>query len=204
MDDVSGVEERPQNRREWRGALQSLALPALLIAAIVVTLYVLQERNDDRGTPRDDAYGIVELPAERNPSGRAPQAHPGRAAPDFVLETIEGEQVRLSDLQGRAVLLYFFATWCTQCRRDMADLVATSLVEDGSDTLVLAVNVQEAPEVVEAFARDFGVTFQVLIDRTGEVAAVWDIDGPEDGLPDAWRLSPEGVVERRVVVATSE
>ena len=198
IDEDSGVEERPQNRREWRGALQSLAVPALLVATIVGTLYVLQQRDDDGATPRDDAYGIVELPAERNPTGRSPRAEPGRAAPDFMLETFDGEALRLSDLQGQSVLVYFFATWCERCRSDLPKLVAMALAKEASDVEVVGVNVQEAPEVVAAFVRDFGITFPVLIDRSGEVASAWDIDGPEDGLPDAWRISPDGIVERRV------
>jgi len=35
----------------------------------------------------------------------------GQKAPDFMLTTAEGEQVTLASLQGRPVVLYFYATW---------------------------------------------------------------------------------------------
>ena len=44
----------------------------------------------------------------------------GQLAPDFVVTTIEGNQVRLSQFreENKPVLLYFWATWCPFCRRD--------------------------------------------------------------------------------------
>ena len=67
IDEVSGVEERPQNRREWRGALNSLVLPLLIVVTIVgVLLYVEQQR--DSGAQTEDGLGIVAFPPGLNAS----------------------------------------------------------------------------------------------------------------------------------------
>jgi thiol-disulfide isomerase/thioredoxin len=36
-------------------------------------------------------------------------------APDFRLNTLDGQQVQLSDYRGKVVLIHFWATWCEPC-----------------------------------------------------------------------------------------
>ena len=73
LDEVSGVEERPQNRREWSGALRSIVLPLLLVATIVGGLYYVEQRRGGGGRAADGT-GVVELPAEKNTTGRSPSS----------------------------------------------------------------------------------------------------------------------------------
>lgn len=194
IDPDSGVEERPQNRREWRGALRSLALPALIVATIVGGLYYLERRGDDGGAA---GGGVVELPAERNATGRGPSTEIGRAAPDFNLKTLDGGELRFSDLQGQPVLVNFWATWCRECREEMPEIVR-AYEERGDEFAVVAVNLQENEGQVREFADDFGMEFPVVIDKTGQVAKAWRIGGPVEGLPATYFIDERGVVRSRV------
>ena len=47
---------------------------------------------------------------------------PGEIAPDFEITDFEGNKIRLSELQGKAVLLYFWATWCSPCVKQTPEL----------------------------------------------------------------------------------
>ena len=101
IDEESGVEERPQNRREWSGALRSLVLPLLIVATIVGGLFYLERRDSGGSAASADGLGIVTLPAAKNATGQSPSSDVGRAAPDFVLQRLDGTTLRLSDLQGK-------------------------------------------------------------------------------------------------------
>src|SRR5690625_4184045 len=66
----------------------------------------------------------VELTSSETESGAETEVglEEGNQAPDFELETIDGETVRLSELRGEKILLNFWATWCPPCRAEMPDM----------------------------------------------------------------------------------
>jgi peroxiredoxin len=202
-DEVSGVEERPQNRREWSGAARSLVLPVLIVATIVgVLLYI--ERARDSGTASSGEFGIVELPAGANPTGQPPATDVGRAAPDFLLESPDGERVRLSDYRGRPLLVNFWASWCTPCRQEMPEIVRAHGEHAGDGLVVIAVDLQEDAGTVRTFADEFGMRFPIAIDRTGEVGDAWRIGGPVEGIPSSYFIDADGIVRARIFGPLSE
>ena len=195
VDEVSGVEERPQNRREWSGVLRSLVLPLLVVATIVGALFYFERR--DAGAPADSGgYGIVNLPEGANTTGRSPSTDAGRVAPDFVLQKPDGSSLRLSDLRGKPVLVNFWASWCTPCRQEMPEIVKAADARGGAVTVV-AVDLQESNDAVQSFAREFGMKFPIVIDRTGGVADAWRIGGPVQGIPSSYFIDKDGVVQAR-------
>jgi peroxiredoxin len=196
LDEVSGVEERPQNRREWSGALRSLILPLLLVATIVGGLYYIEQRRGG-GAATADGTGTVTLPADKNTTGRPPSTDIGRAAPDFVLHTADGSTLRLSDLQGKPVLVNFWASWCTPCRQEMPEIVRAYDTQKSGAFAVVAVDLQENSDAVRSFAQEFGMTFPIVIDRNGGIGDSWHIGGPIQGIPSSYFLDASGVVQAR-------
>src|SRR5699024_11352375 len=74
--------------------------------------------------------------------------------------------MKLSDFQGKKVLLNFWASWCGPCRAEMPDM--QKYYEGYSDEVeIVAVNVRSTErndEVVVEFLVGYGATFVVLID----------------------------------------
>ncbi|NQT27060.1 TlpA family protein disulfide reductase [candidate division KSB1 bacterium] len=49
----------------------------------------------------------------------------GQVAPNFTVQTLDGETIQISDLKGKVVLLNFFATWCGPCNEELPELEKT-------------------------------------------------------------------------------
>ncbi|HLF71736.1 MAG TPA: TlpA disulfide reductase family protein [Dehalococcoidia bacterium] len=198
-DTPSELDSRPQAHREWSGYLRSLVLPIALVVAIVGGLLLWESRGSDSGA--EAGFGTVELPAAKNTTGQSPSPTTGRAAPDFLLRTLDGETVRLSDLQGRPVLVNFWASWCAPCRQEMPDIIDAYEAHSAEGFVVVGVNLREADSRVQVFVDDYGVPFPVGLDRNGEVARTWRIGGPTQGLPSSYFIDRQGIV-RKVVYGT--
>ncbi len=191
------VDERPQRRREWSGWVRSIVLPFVIVAAIVAGLWYFQNRDSSPSVAGTGEFGTVELPAAKNVTGKSPSGQKGRAAPDFILERVGGDggALRLSDLQGRPVLVNFWATWCPPCRDEIPEIVRAYEAHKGEGLVVVAVDLQEADETVRDFAEEFGMTFPIVVDRTGEVAQTWHVGGPIRGIPSSYFVDASGVIQ---------
>jgi peroxiredoxin len=192
----SELDARPQSRREWHGWLRSVVLPLGLVVLIVAGLLYFQSNRG--GGAKDDGFGVVELPAAKNGTPKAKAAEEVRAAPDFLLRSMDGDPVRLSDMQGHPLVVNFFASWCAPCRTETPDLIDLYEQHQSEGLELLAVNLREAEQPVSSFADEFGVPYPVLLDRDGQVARTWRIGGPNSGIPSTYFIDEQGVV-RKVV-----
>lgn len=186
QEDAAPSVEQDGRRWNWRGILRWVVLPVALVVAIVGGLAYI-ERAD---APGSGAGGIVALPPDKNPTDKDPSPQVGRAAPDFLLETADGGMERLSDHQGHAVLVNFWASWCKECREEMPELVkAFSLYRD-QGFVILGVDVQESDSTVRRFAEEFGMEFPIPMDRDGEVARAYRTTG----VPETFFIDRTGVI----------
>src|SRR5699024_8149677 len=99
----------------------------------------------------------------------------GNIAPDFQLETLDGETVKLSDLRGEKVMVNFWATWCPPCRAEMPDM---QKFHENTDVNILAVNLIDTEsnrDNVPEFLDELGLTFPVLLDEESEIATEYKI-----------------------------
>lgn len=124
----------------------------------------------------------------------------GSTAPNFTLRDIHGEQIALADTRGKKVLINFWATWCGPCQLEMPFLQALYEAHP-DDVVILAVNFDEPPEAVAAFANDFGLEFPILLDPGAIVQEVYEIRA----YPSTYFVDEEGVIRAvRIGVLTED
>ncbi|QHJ69880.1 peroxiredoxin family protein [Planococcus halotolerans] len=114
----------------------------------------------------------------------------GQTAPDFTLETLDGEQARLSDFRGKTVFVNFWATWCPPCRAEMPDM---QKLYDNEDIEILAINLtdtEKSEDGVASFVEEMGLTFPVLMDTEGEISSAYNVKA----YPTSYMVDAEGKI----------
>jgi thiol-disulfide isomerase/thioredoxin len=110
-------------------------------------------------------------------------------APDFELQTLDGQSVKISDLRGRVILINFWATWCEPCRQEMP-LLQESADRYGEKLAVLAVNNDEAPEIIRSFIDELELRLPALLDPGAKVTQLYRVRG----FPTSVFVDSQGVV----------
>jgi len=94
----------------------------------------------------------------------------GEMAPDFTLKLLSGDRFHLQDHRGKIVILDFWATWCGPCMQAMPQLEKVSHEFVNQNVMLLAVNLEEAPERIRATLERLKLDPQVALDIDGAVA----------------------------------
>jgi len=99
----------------------------------------------------------------------------GAPAPDFTLSGLSGPNLRLSEYQGRVVMINFWATWCGPCRQEMPALQTIYQRYEPAGFTLLGVNVDAEPDGARRMAEEMGVSFPLLFDASKEVSKLYDV-----------------------------
>ena len=85
-------------------------------------------------------------------------------APQFTLKDLNGRTVRLSDYQGKVVLINFWATWCPPCRAEMPDLVRLQREHARQGLQIIGITYPpERRARVRRFARSVKVNYPIIL-----------------------------------------
>ena len=149
------------------------------------------------------ALGLLTLPLLRgggqeqikptSPAARAEGAScdaEGRAKLDFVLKNEHNVPVKLADYKGKVVLVNFWATWCGPCKEEIPDFVKIYDQYKDKGFVILGVSVDDSPEQLQAFMKEYGMNYPVL-QMTPEFE---DAFGPFYGYPTSFVVARDGTI----------
>ena len=123
-----------------------------------------------------------------------------RTAPDFEIETFDGEKLVLSDLEGKVVVLNFWASWCPPCRWEMPFFETMWNEYRDRDVVFVGVAMSDTLEEAKGFADDTGVTYPIGLDQTNEIVRAYEVRS----LPTTFFIDKDGQIQRRLTSAANE
>ena len=167
-----------------------LSFGILTVLILLLAINVLKDNKVNEVTLTYSAHtanGIeekVEVSSER------------KAAQDFTLTTLQGEQVTLSNYKGKIVILNFWTSWCGPCKEEMPYM--QSFFEKHPEIAILAVNLTSMDlgmDAVKQFVQDAGLTFPILLDKTDVVGQQYNILT----IPTSYIIDQEGKIFKEVI-----
>jgi cytochrome c biogenesis protein CcmG, thiol:disulfide interchange protein DsbE len=122
----------------------------------------------------------------------------GKEAPDFTLETLEGETISLDALEGRPVVINFWSTWCVPCKQEHP------LLQQAPDlypeVTFLGVLYQDEPRKARAYLARDPVDYEQLVDPGSKVAIAFGVTG----VPETFFIAPDGTITHKVARALTD
>ncbi len=112
----------------------------------------------------------------------------GQEAPDFEVTLLDGQEILLSELRGKTVLLNFWFVNCRPCREEMP--IFNEVAELRDDVVILAVDYRDSVAEIQPFVDELGLTFPIGLDPNGSLSALYRVIF----YPTTYIINPEGVI----------
>lgn len=160
-----------------------IAAAAAALALALVTVPAMLNGSGDEPPASSDAPG-------GGPSCKAAQ---GKAKLDFKLKDMNGATVNLADFKGKVVLLNFWATWCGPCKVEIPEFVRAYEANKDKGFVVLGVSIDDTPEQLREFAKQYKVTYPMLLNQEN----IEEAYGPIYGVPVSIFIGRDGLICRK-------
>ena len=130
--------------------------------------------------------------AAEEPGGRAilQPVSERKPAPEFLLQDSAGKSVSIQKLRGKVVLLDFWATWCTGCKKEIPWFAEFQKKYGSRGFVVVGVSMDDAGwKVVKPFLADTKVPYRMLLgdETTGKRYGI-------TSLPDTFLIDRDGKI----------
>ncbi|MFC5467082.1 redoxin domain-containing protein [Lederbergia graminis] len=168
----------------------------------ILIFHVIQDTKEKKADNQAAEEFLIDAAYETSIGSFAEGVSEGDIPPDFELKTLEGETVRLSDLNGKKVILNFWATWCPPCKAEMPHM--QNFYEKKADKYeveIVAVNLtsnergSNIEKKVSDFIDEYKLSFPIPLDQSGDV---WD-KYKGIAIPTTYLIQSNGLVHKRII-----
>lgn len=130
-----------------------------------------------------------------------PSVHMDRPAPPLAGETLEGDRFDRTDHAGDIIVVNFWASWCSACKREHPDLIAAATRLRPYPVQFVGVNFQDTVADARAALAEMGAyPYPSVVDPNGAVGVDWGIFG----IPETFVVDPQGRVRAKVTGAVTQ
>ncbi len=128
-----------------------------------------------------------------SPPYPSPQELIGQRRPDFLLADLHTRPRSISEWDGQAVLLNFWATWCEPCRKEIPDLNTVHQEFSNAEFTVIGIAL-DLPDMVADFHRQYAIKYPILVGQVAADEVIRQYGNQSGGLPYSVFIDRSGVI----------
>ena len=157
----------------------AVGLP-LLVFLVVLIIGMLQSSRDVGRPGVNDTLGEVDVTTDANA--------------DFHVTTLDGRDLKLSDLRGSIVMIDFWSSWCPPCRSEAPVLAEAYERWSKLGVEFVGVSIWDNEEDVSDFVERHDISYPNAIDEDGSIAVEFGVRG----IPEKFFVNREGEIVRKI------
>ena len=123
---------------------------------------------------------------------------PGSKAPDFNLQSIDGQKVSLSSFKGKRIMVNLWSVRCAPCVAEMPHIQEIHEKGGNNNLVVLTVNISDSSATAKEFVAEKKYTFPVLLDRENKVTQLYCLP---QVIPISLFIDAEGIMRAKKIGA---
>lgn len=180
---------------------KALALVANFPAALFDDGVALAHlKQDDQAKARFEQYAQMKSGSANDPQRQRALRYisrielaRARMAPAFAIKSMDGQQISMDDLQGKVVLLDFWATWCVPCREALPHIKNVAKKFQGEPLVILSVSLDTDEKKWKEFIDKNGMTWPQYRDGgfTGPISRMFAVNA----IPHTFTIDADGVLQ---------
>jgi len=121
-------------------------------------------------------------------------------APNFALNSADWKTYELSKMKGKVVVVNFWATWCSPCRKEIPDFIESYNTYKGKGLEIIGIALDQGGwEDVTPFVKQNKINYQIVLGGAKEASDYGDVAL----IPTTFIIDKNGfIVDRHVGVMT--
>ena len=152
----------------------------------ILVLNLIENKGTPAGIAVNNQFGVVDIET--------------KLASDFSMNTLDMEEVQLSNLKGKVVVLDFWSSWCAPCIMEAEILSNTYDKYKNMDVEFIGIAIWDAESNVSEFINKKNINYPIGIDAKGTIAINYGLTG----IPEKYLIDKDGLLRKKFIGPVNE